>query len=87
MNRYSALAAKARILSYYNRAPDEAALGKELEPFERAKAEWLKHARVAIAEVEAMGFDDWRATRQTLAARRPNECFECGAVRLSGNLA
>jgi hypothetical protein len=40
------------ILSY--NINNERALNKKQGPFERAKAEWLKHAKSAIAEVYAL---------------------------------
>jgi len=76
--RYAALRAKARIISYYQKTPSEAALGKESEPFDRAKSEWLKHTKAAIAEVEEMTLADFMSTQETQRARRPTECFECG---------
>lgn len=78
MDRYAAVNARARILSYYLPAPHEVALKNEREPFERAKAEWLKHAQAAIAEVEAMAFEEWQTMRETFKARKPDECSECG---------
>lgn len=78
MDRYKAGNARARILAYYSPEPREVALKKEREPFERAKAEWLKNARAALEETEAMTFEEWQAARETFKARKPDECSECG---------
>lgn len=78
MDRYKAINARARILAYYSPEPHEVALKKEREPFERAKAEWLKNAREAISETEAMTFEEWKVTKEIFKARKPDECFECG---------
>lgn len=78
MDRYKAVNARARILSYYSPEPQEVALKKDREPFERAKAEWLKNARMALEETEVMTFEEWQATREIFKARKPDECFECG---------
>lgn len=84
MHQYTALRARSRILSYYSKTPHEAALGKEEEPFERAKAEWIKHTKAAIAEVEEMQLADFLATRQTMLARKQTECPECGKAEEAG---
>ena len=78
MDRYAAINARARILSYYLPTPHEEALDKKQEPFERAKAEWIKHAQVALEEVQAMSFAEWQATNGNFKSRKPDECFECG---------
>lgn len=77
-DRYAAINARARILSYYLPRPHEEILKNEREPFERAKDEWLQHARRAIDEVAAMTFEQWKATREDFKSRKPDECFECG---------
>lgn len=78
MHQYTALRARSRILSYYSKTPHEAALGKEDEPFKRAKAEWIHHAKMAIAEVEEMQLSDFLSAREEKMARKPTECPECG---------
>lgn len=78
MDQYAAINARACILSYYSPKPCESALGKRIEPFERAKSEWLKAARLAISQVEEMTFGDWDGLSATFKARKPDECFECG---------
>lgn len=78
MDRNEALRAKSRIMSYHFPEPHELALKKDLEVFERAKREWLRHASSAISEVEEMTFDMFKQIRCEHLARRPGECFECG---------
>jgi len=78
MGRDEAVRAKGRIQSYYIPRPDEVALGKKAEPFERAKSEWLKHARKAIEETEQMTLEDFQAAQNHFKMRKPTECGECG---------
>ncbi|WP_131655433.1 hypothetical protein [Methylocucumis oryzae] len=78
MDRYAAIRARNRIMSYYMPRPHEEALGNEQDPFERAKTEWLKHARQAIEDVEQFTFDDFLKIKAEHKARKPDECFECG---------
>ena len=78
MGRDEAVRAKARIESYYLPRPEEVALGKKTEPFERAKSEWLKHARIAIEETEQMTIEDFQSVQSHFKARKPTECGECG---------
>lgn len=63
MNRYELQKAKDKIMSYYLPRPHEEANGDKKTPFERAKAEWLKHAKQQIDNVEAFSFDDFLRTR------------------------
>lgn len=78
MDRYAAIRAMGRVKSYYFPRPHESALSKEREPFERAKEEWLKHARAAINEVETFTFEDFLKVGISHIARRPDQCGECG---------
>ena len=78
MNRYSALRARSRILSYYDRSSYEFHSKNEIDPFDRAKAEWLKHAKNAILEVEEMTLVKFNSTREYQKSRKPNECEYCG---------
>ncbi len=64
MNRYEKQNAAHRINDYYDLRPHEAALGKNVEAFERAKAETLKNMRDALAQTEAMTFAEFHAERK-----------------------
>ena len=63
MNCYQKLNARERILSYYFPYPHELNLGIEDAPFQRAKKEWLEHARQAISEVEQMTLEDFKSKK------------------------
>lgn len=78
MDRFAAIRARSRILAYFLPHPHEIANGNQPIAFDRAKAEWLKHASIAIYEVETMSYADFVALRDNFKARKPTECLECG---------
>ena len=61
MNRYEKENAAHRVDGYYLPSPHEEALGNQIDAFERAKAEALKHMRAAIEQTEAITAADFFA--------------------------
>lgn len=81
MNRYEKRNAAYRIDGCYDLRSHEAALGKNRDAFERAKAETLGHMREALMQTEALTFDEFFAERKNSphgAIARAMHYPECG---------
>ena len=57
-NRYTKAAAIGNIRDYYNPLPCESALGKTVDAFERAKAEYLHSLQAQIETAKKISFVD-----------------------------
>lgn len=76
--RHAAIRARSRILEYFLPRPNEVALKKDEAAFDRAKADWLKHARIAITEVEELDYAEFLSLRDNFKGRKSTECPHCG---------